>query len=98
MPNHPGTTQRLLDLYLRLPVSAPDALLERELATHSPGLSDRSRGVRLSEMRLCTNRTVRANLATIAAWAAQRAQPSSARYTHAFLAAARAIRDGRPLP
>jgi hypothetical protein len=98
MSAHPGTTQRLLDLYLRLPVSAPDALLERELTAHNPGLSNAARAVRLSEMRLCTNRTVRANLATIAAWAAQRAQPDTWRYTHAFLTAARAIRDGRPLP
>jgi hypothetical protein len=98
MPRHPGTTQRLLDLCLSLPVGAPDHVLDAALTAHSPGLAHATRLVRMSEMRVCTHPRVRASLATIAAWASLRGAPDTARYAHAFITAARAIRDRRQLP
>lgn len=100
----PGVTYRWLDFCLSLPVAAPDALLERRLTEYNPGLAATVRPVRLSEMRLLTNRKVRDNIGSISAWALrgkapyrQPNAPQSARYAHAFITAARAIRDGRQL-
>ena len=95
--SHPGTVHRWLDLCLRLPVDASERTLDAALTGFNPVMSLPSRTRALSEMRVCIHPAVRANVATIAAFAAKQAQPGTARYAHVFLTGARAIRDGRRL-
>jgi hypothetical protein len=93
-----GTSQRWLDFCLSQPEGASETLLRGALASYSPFLTEATRAVRLSEMRTLTHTRVRASIATALAWAGRRAKPGSARYAHAVLSAARAIREGRTLP
>lgn len=98
MKNRNGHPQRWLDFCLRQPVGATDRMLETALADYNPALTQATRITRLSEMRVCTDKVVRARVASIASWAAQHGEPGTTRYTAAFIRAARVIRRGETLP